>query len=133
MNATHSKRNNVVLEPLQRATLQHIDSIKPVDDDDYNVLSAIHEVLVKYGATTRFGVCLLHNHFVVADDETLMEYTDEDSRTQKIVVEPLSQNQGVNVIETMFRFGETIGVKMRCVQRCQGFGMTGHKHTHDKR
>ncbi|MEV4743295.1 hypothetical protein [Streptomyces sp. NPDC049555] len=44
-------------------------------------------VLEKHGNLDRFGLCLLHDHFPVADDEVLVETHDVAARTLSIQVE----------------------------------------------
>ncbi|MFF7978342.1 hypothetical protein ACFZDK_04305 [Streptomyces sp. NPDC007901] len=44
-------------------------------------------VLAKHGNLDRFGLCLLHDHFPLAEDEVLVETNDPRARTLSIHVE----------------------------------------------
>jgi len=53
---------------------------------DMPCLDELREVLTRHGAVDRFGLTLLHSHFALAPDETLVEDTDEANRSQTITV-----------------------------------------------
>jgi len=116
----------MTLEAIQWSTLPHIDDVPPITDMDHAVLQEIRSVLERHGSLDRFGVCLLHRHFDLADDEYLMEHTDDDKRTQMLVVEkktaPTAQK-----IETMWRFSARTEVT-QCEKACDYQG--GHKRVH---
>lgn len=61
------------LETVQWASLQDIDHVEPVSDKDHAVLVELKEVLLKHGYTNRFGVCLLHRHYDISQDEIILE------------------------------------------------------------
>jgi len=69
--------------------LPRVDDVDPTTQQDVEVLTAIREVLERYGALNRFGVTLLHSHFDLADDEVLIEKVDPDTRTLTIRPEQL--------------------------------------------
>ena len=77
----------VQLESIQWSSLPDVDRVEPVSDRDGAVLAELKAVLVRHGATDRFGVCLLHRHFDLADDECLMESTDVEQRISVLNVE----------------------------------------------
>ena len=58
--------------------------VATLDDADRACLDALGRHLVRSGACRRFGVALLHRHFLVADDELLVETGDVDRRTVEI-------------------------------------------------
>ncbi|MCJ2121369.1 hypothetical protein [Methylobacterium sp. J-077] len=95
----------LVIRPTQWANLPDIGDVPKITDSDYAVLNEIKDVLAKHNALGRFGVNLLHRHFDIRDDEILVEYTDELSRTQTIKVELLSDiNTNDGCIETNWTF-----------------------------
>jgi hypothetical protein len=121
----------VSLETVQWASLPDIDGVEPVNDDDSAVLDEIRQVLLRHGKTSRFGICLLHRHFDVANDEVAIEYTDVERRESKVVVEK-KDDFNMNSIQTMWRFHMN-GSDMitRCDQRCAPGGTT-HRIVHTK-
>lgn len=62
-------------------TLPDIDNVNPMSEADSLCLQELRKTLVKYGVESRFGVCLLHEHFSLSDDEILVEICDTDTRT----------------------------------------------------
>lgn len=64
--------------------INHIDNVRPIDDEDLPCLNEIFEILKKYNCIDRFGVALLHKHFDLQEDEVLLETTDVDGREQWI-------------------------------------------------
>lgn len=109
---------NLVLETVQWSSLPDIDEVKPISVEDRSVLEEIREVLMRHNHTERFGICLLHRHFDLAEDEMAVEYTDVESRTSKVVVET-SNLSGTNVIETVWRFAKNGPESVtRCVSSC---------------
>ncbi|HEX8727912.1 MAG TPA: hypothetical protein VF739_04780 [Ktedonobacterales bacterium] len=120
--------NSVVLnlQPLQWNRLDHIAEVEPISDADGPCLEEIRQVLVKYGALSRFGVTLLHSHFSLSDDEIMMETTDLDSREQR--VRPVSRSwldaEGVTAQTTVVSFDEN-GYNQNC--GCDPRS-TGHHH-----
>ena len=70
----------------------------------------------------RFGLTLAHKHFDLADDEVLVENTDEGSRTQEIIVKKKDDIVG-DRISTQFMFVEDSRVvvsTMECIQVTNG-------------
>ena len=64
--------------------LLDIKEVKPFCEDDKQCLDEIRAVLEKHGNLQRFGITLMHKHFVVQDDEVLVEETDPVSHVQTI-------------------------------------------------
>lgn len=118
---------NVVLETIQWATLPHIHDVRPIGEKDHEVLNDLREVLQRHGYTHRFGISLLHKHFDVDSDECLVEYTEMDSRTQRVVVEKRHPSTP-GWIETVWRFSDATNVTL-CEQECK-YEDAGHKHIH---
>lgn len=118
----------MVMETIQWSTLPNIEDVPPLDESDAAVLQEIRDVLARHGRLERFGVCLLHRHFELADDELLMEYTDDEQRTQTLVVEK-KRPSSAERIETMWQFSETTQVTV-CEKGCEYQG--GHRRVHRK-
>nr|QOJ67134.1 hypothetical protein [Pseudomonas aeruginosa] len=49
--------------------INHIDNVRPIDDEDLPCLNEIFEILKKHNCIDRFGVALLHKHFDLQEDE----------------------------------------------------------------
>jgi hypothetical protein len=121
----------VSLETVQWASLLDIDSVEPINDADAAVLEEIHQVLLRHGKSSRFGVCLLHKHFEITDDEVAIEYTDVERRESRVTVEK-RDDFNMNSIQTVWRFqmgGSSMGTN--CVQRCAPGGTT-HRTVHQR-
>src|SRR5881396_753883 len=91
------------LETVQYSSLTDIDEVEPLSDQDHLVLTDLRDVLRKHGVTNRFGVCLLHKHFDLNDDEVLMESTDHGARVSTLAVARRNSIHGRS-IETMWKF-----------------------------
>lgn len=117
------------LETVQYSSLTDIDEVEPLSDHDHLVLTDLRDVLRKYGLTDRFGVCLLHKHFDLNDDEVLMESTDPRARVSTLVVARRNSIQGRS-IETMWKFSNNrpIVAGQECRQACDPYG--GHLPVH---
>jgi hypothetical protein len=123
------KMEKLVLETIQHSKLTDIDEIEPINDLDYEVLEEIKSVFVKHKYVNRFGIILLHKHFDIAEDEVLMETTNEEERISTVKVEK-ALNSEQNTIGTMWKFGNDIIAATKCVVRCHYF--LGHKRKHVK-
>lgn len=117
----------LVLETVQWSALLDIDDVKPLKDEDYQVLEKIGAVLKLYGYEERFGVCLLHKHFDLAANEKLVEETDVENR---LLITKVSDNtkEELDTIETMWRFPKGIEAAVECVKVCDY--NNGHKMRH---
>jgi len=131
--ASNSEANElhgaVIMETVQWSSLTDVDDVQPITDRDYVVLSEVKEILQKYGAMDRFGVCLLHRHFDVKEDELAVEYTDVESRISTVRVESAGRAKGP-FLETMWRFSDRPSEVTACVRRCSD--SDGHKNVHLK-
>lgn len=119
--------SQVHLGGLQWTTLVDIADVRPIDDSDSPVLEEIRQVLLKHGAVKRFGVSLLHRHFDVADDEFMLETTDEEKREHW--VRPVKRavfeaEEGVTAQTTIMSFDEE-GFKQYC-----GCSPRAPRHSH---
>jgi hypothetical protein len=112
---------SLILETVQWSSLPDINEIERINAADRNVLEEIREVLVRHNHTDRFGICLLHKHFELAENEMAVEYTDVEGRTSTVVVEPKAADPGF--IETVWRFKVDGPVAVtECVQGCSYSG-----------
>lgn len=119
-----------LLEPTQFADMKHVTEVDPVSEKDRETLEAIKDVLIKNNAVDRFGVHLIHKHFDLADDEIIMEYTDEEARTQFTQVEKYSEAFATGKpLETQWRFSRETA-SMGCVGFCHY--NNGHRHIHNR-
>lgn len=126
-NTIHNSQ--VIIEPLQWGTLNHIDDVDPISDNDYAVLEELRQVISKHGYENRFGISLIHKHFELAKDEIALEETDEDARisTVRATKDPGTKN----TISTVWRFAKDptgVSTVTKCVMRCHY--MLGHKSRH---
>jgi hypothetical protein len=92
--------------------LPNIQNVQPFIDADEACLNEVKAVLEKYDRASRFGVALLHKHFVIGADEVLIERSDPQNRT--LITEPMktSQTESRNLITTIWRFDN--GVRYAC-------------------
>jgi hypothetical protein len=119
----------IQLETVQWASLPDVDGVEPISDRDCKVLAEVGRVLARRGYTHRFGICLLHKHFDLADGEVLLETTDTDARVSTLAVE--RQDAPSVGIETMWRFSEGSEpvIAAKCVMRCSTSGGV-HRRVH---
>jgi hypothetical protein len=80
-----------------------ISEAEPLSELDTECLNEVRAVLRRHGALDRFGICLLHEHFDIADDEVMVESVDVDQRT--LTTRPVHRDQltGARSIETSWR------------------------------
>lgn len=80
----------------------HIDEVEALSEKDGAVIQDILEVLEKHGATQRFGICLLHDHFPVEEGEVLLESSDVQNRV--LTVTPVKRTSVIDSSKaTMWR------------------------------
>ncbi|EAY31870.1 hypothetical protein [Microscilla marina] len=91
-------------------SLQNIDEVKPLgqEPNDVACFEELREVLKKHQKLDRFGLCLLHKHFDVNEDEILVESCDVKNRTLTIQPEKTAAEARSNetLLETNWRFSE---------------------------
>ena len=111
----------------------HIDDVQALNEEDLACLEEIAAVLQKHDRLDRFGLSLLHKHFDLAEDEVLVEYTDEEARTQTIRVEKRPAQNNSCIQQTAWRFKKgsarpTLGCYQTCVYR-NGSWVSGHVYS----
>jgi hypothetical protein len=118
--------STIHMSAMQWTTLDHIADVRPIDDSDAACLEDIRQVLEKHGALQRFGVSLLHRHFDVADDEFMLETTDEEQREHRVrpIKKAVFEAEGVTAQSTIISFDEH-GYQQYC--GCDPRS-TGHHH-----
>jgi hypothetical protein len=123
--------NKLSIAPVEWSSLKDIDQIEPINDEDTDCLLEVREVLKKYGRLDRFGVALLHSHFDLADDEIMLESTDEANRT--LTTKPVRRSEaGTNNIGTVWMLREgDIATMAWCRKYCYRWGLQ-HLKSHDK-
>jgi hypothetical protein len=112
--------------------LPTIEEAGQLTDADGVCLDEIREVLRRHNAMSRFGVCLLHQHFDLTPDEVLVESCDEETRT--LTTKPVlrSSVEGKS-LETSWRLDirEPLG---RCISYCEiEDGPSGRSHVRKHR
>ncbi|MGO9319819.1 MAG: hypothetical protein ACLQBY_03305 [Solirubrobacteraceae bacterium] len=68
-------------------TLTGFDEALPLTADDAAFVSELRALLERHGNLDRFGVCLLHEHFAVEDNEILLETNDPERRVLTVTPE----------------------------------------------
>lgn len=117
---------------LAYAGLPDIDMAPPLDALDQDCLDEIRAVLKKHKKLDRFGVCLLHGHFLVKSDEIMLESCDVDKRELTIRPVSLSVIPEKQLRETMWRLGDSTATQV-CMMSCVANGSTGrHERKHVK-
>lgn len=81
----------IAVSPIQWSRLKHVDDVAPLNDGDAACLAEIRDILLKHRKLDRLGVALLHSHFELADDEVMLEETDETARVQTLVPVKVSE------------------------------------------
>jgi hypothetical protein len=113
-------------------SLPDFSEVVPKSAADDACFEEVREVLRKHGALSRFGVCLLHEHFAVSGEEILIEHVDSEARTMTLRPVKKSEVSG-NVLETAWRLdiGEPT---QRCIYHCEWDddpdGVRRHRRTH---
>jgi hypothetical protein len=62
------------------ARFDHIGTIHELGPEDEACIDEVRSVLARHDRLDRLGICLLHQHFDLADDEILLEACDEANR-----------------------------------------------------
>lgn len=115
------------------------DEVKPYSSDDETCFRELREVLLKHDAIDRFGVCLLHEHFPMDDEEMLLETVDEQARTMTISPARMTGEES-GVLETIWRFSPYADMgspTQKCIQGCKWetnptTGKKEHNATHKR-
>jgi len=95
--------------PLEYEDIRHIDEVQPIDYSDQDCIDEVQEVLKRRGKLDRFGMSLLHTHFPMSSDETLLETCDPVSRV--LTTKPVKKSAlgKRTTIQTTWRFDGRAG------------------------
>jgi hypothetical protein len=83
---------------------EFLEKVAPLSADDLECMNEIRDVLKRRGKSERFGVTLLHKHFELESDETLVETTDSKARAmvlQPAIIDP----SDTSAIDTQWYLG----------------------------
>ena len=119
---------HVAPQPLQYRPLSDIDEVEPLGKEDEACVQEMKAVLKKHNALQRFGICLLHDHFPLRDDERLVEVCDKANRTLTIKPVKKSECSDAKLIETSWRLDVADAV-VACTVACHS-SSAGHDQQH---
>lgn len=88
---------------LAYSDLKNIDDVVPRSPEDEECFREVRNVLKKHGKLSRFGVCLLHDHFAVYENERLVEECDPVTRVLTIRPVKVDSAQFGKPMETSWR------------------------------
>lgn len=106
------------------------NNMRPLSQDDLPCIRDLRDVLLRHNALDRFGVWLLHEHFPLAEDETLIETEDPEGR--RLLVTVAKKDSVGNAIETTWKLGRdqlldpASMYRLKCVRDSSGFHETVH-------
>jgi len=86
--------------------IDDIDAIPPFTKQEGNCLDELGQCIVQHGLHDRVGAALLHSHFPIADDETLLERFAADGSGTTTPVSDSAIDQ-VDIVPTLFGFDPT--------------------------
>lgn len=112
------------------AQLKDLNDIEPLQPHEVEILRDVRNVLQRHGALDRFGIHLLHKHFDLAENETLVESVDVDQRT--LITRPMPTDTDAVTVETSWKFGSDDDAAqglIQCWLTCRQFG-TMHMPAH---
>ena len=124
----------IFIQPVEYQSLKQIEDVDPLKDEDHELMNKIRDILVEHGAEDRFGLCLLHRHFDIEDDEYAIEESFERSRESVTKIVKLDKAPAIDdpeYVPTTWKFssGEIENVT-KCVNRCQQAGAWSHNIVH---
>ena len=82
-----------------------------LSDDDLACLSEIKNVLERYDRVERFGVSLLHSHFPLAENESMVETTDAGTRTMTQSPQVLDPSD-ISMVDTQWYLGASMPLSL---------------------
>lgn len=107
--------------------LPDIDDVPPLSEADDECIKEVRDVLERHGAISRFGLMLLHDHFPIAEDETLLETVDVENRTLMLRPAKREQLAEANTVQTSWRLDSPTAMtdcKTQCVKAGERHGTT---------
>ena len=123
---------SLTISPLQWSDLKDIDVVEPFSDNDAACLMEVRDILKKHGNLERFGVALLHSHFMLGEDEIMLESTNEDERM--LITKAVKKSEaGGNHIGTIVALREDGAFTMSwCRGYCKRGILGNHFKAHNK-
>lgn len=85
-----------------RSPLPRFEEAEGLGPRDAAFVRDLVEVLERHGNLDRFGLCLLHDHFPLADDEVLVETNDPAARTLHAHVEKTDRTRHTKASQWRF-------------------------------
>lgn len=82
--------------------LPRFEETEGLGPQDAEFVEDLVTVLEKHGNLDRFGLCLLHDHFPLGDDEVLVETNDPRNRTLQVHVEKADETRHVKPSQWRF-------------------------------
>lgn len=82
--------------------LPRFEETEGLGPQDAEFVGDLVAVLEKHGNLDRFGLCLLHDHFPLGEDEVLVETNDPRSRTLRVHVEKADRTKHVKPSQWRF-------------------------------
>jgi len=83
--------------------LPSFDHAMPLNERDQPFIAELHSLLERHGNLDRFGICLLHDHFPVGENEILLESNNHHERT--LALEVVQRDELPEVKFTSWRIG----------------------------
>ncbi len=92
--------------------LSSVIDVANLDSSDEKCLAEIQSVIERYSLTDKFGVALLHKHFLIDEDEMLVERNYSKERRLVTSPEKALDVKEDDLITTIWRFDN--GVRYGC-------------------
>ncbi len=122
--------NIATVMPIQWGDIRDVADVEPLGHGDADCLVELREVLSKHGKIDRLGVALLHSHFVLAEDELLVETSDSEART--LILQPVKRSDVGDTVGTVWKLTDGDFLAMaHCHRYCKRDWLTkGHNKAH---
>jgi len=122
--------SRLTITAMQWRRLRDLRDVAPLNDADLACMRELRAVLARHGRVQRFALHLVHKHFELAPHEVLVEYSDPDTREQRLRVEPRGGVTAREAVPTTWLLG-TDGPAVVCV--CAVRADQGHLGRHASR
>ena len=91
----------ITVSPMQWKNVNDINNMDhQLNREDAECLAELREVLSKYDRLERFGITLIHKHFELSEDETLLETIDERNRV--LTIKPVQKSSITSGVQTQW-------------------------------
>lgn len=85
-----------------KKALANFEEAEGLGSNDKEFIRDLVAVLERHGNLDRFGLCLLHDHFQLAQDEILVETNDSQERTLRASVEKIEESNHAKASQWRF-------------------------------